>query len=157
MPKTLIIKGKDDDAYLCIMGKYRVRLVLNEVSKGLPLNAVVTAKVTKDETAKRFTLIPTQIISVRDGAELYRLAVAKRKAEYWMVLAENDANKGLDHTKAIINALQLSLSVPKLAERRSQLEKWVQNNKDKSLDRRLKAKQAKIEQRISKSNTQISD
>lgn len=152
--KSLIIKGRGKKYYWCLMFKYQVRLLINDVSRDLPVNAVVSIEVTEIEGADRITFVPIKILSVKDGDELYHLAIAQKKAEYWLNLAEADATKGLDHTNAIMNALRISKPLPKLSSRRIALEQLVAKNKIKSIENRLRAQQARIESRLSKKATE---
>ena len=130
--KTLIIKGKGRKYFDCVIGGYKAKLLINEISETLQIDRVVRVLVndlcerSKYGAVLRFE--PLQILDDRD-AEALRVAAAERKtAEKWLRYAESDVVNGVSRTNAIHEALSLCPKHEHLAERVAALKDRVNEN-----------------------------
>jgi hypothetical protein len=132
--KTLIIKKKGRKYFDCVIGGYKAKVLINEISKDLGIDRVVKLHVNDlSERNKYGTVLkfePVAILDDRDAEALREAAKARNKAERWLSYAENDVKYGGNGTKAIANALLLCPKYEDMAERLAALKERVQNNSE---------------------------
>lgn len=130
--KTLIIKKKGRKYFDCVVGNYTAQLVINDISKDLVVDRVVTLQVNDLSTRGRYGAAlkfePIAIIEDRDAESLREAAAARKDAEKWLGYAEGDAKQGLSRTNAIVEALKLCPSQTHLAARLAALQQQVACN-----------------------------
>lgn len=131
--KTLIIKKKGRKYFDCVIGGYSAKLVINEVSRDLETDRVVTVEVIdlsqKSNYGSVLKFEPVAILNDRDAEALRIAAKARKEAEKWLGYAEGDAQRGLNRTNAIAKALLLCPSHEHLADRLSSLKSRVEEIK----------------------------
>jgi len=130
--KTLIIKKKGRKYFDCVIGGYKAKLVINDVSKNLENDRVVKLHVNDlSERSKYGTVLkfePIAILDDRDAEALRKTAIARKEAEKWLDYAEGDVKNGMNRTNAITEALRLCPEHEHLAERLTALKELVKQN-----------------------------
>lgn len=130
--KTLIIKKKARKYFDCIIGGYKAKLVINDISRDLAEDTVVQLEVldlserTKYGTTLKFE--PVAVITERDAAPLREAASARREAEKWLGYAESDVRDGRYSSNAIATAQRLCKTQEHLAERCAAMQAKADSN-----------------------------
>ena len=145
--KTLIINKKGRKYFDCVIGGYKAKLVINDVSANLENDRVVKLRVADlSERSKYGTSLkfePLEILEDRDAEALRQAAAARKLAEKWLGYAESDAKAGMSRTNAIKEARRLCKGHDQFADRLAALEAEIERNSAKE----HQAKAEKIERR----------
>lgn len=119
--KTIIIKTKGRTWWSGIMGGHKARLALDEVTKDLPADSIVSFEGEDLTVCSGYGVDlkfqATTIVSVRSAAEAREAAAPRREAERWLGFAESDARSSRTVTNAMCKALELCPAFPDLADR----------------------------------------
>lgn len=130
--KTLIIKSKGRKYFDCLIGGYKAKLVINDISMDLAIDRVVKVEVNDLSERSKFgcqlKFEPLQILDDRDAEALRKAAIGKKEAEKWLAYAEDDARQGMQATNAIVKAYTLCSQYEHLSERLTQLKARVAEN-----------------------------
>lgn len=126
--KTLIIKKKGRKYFDCLIGGYKAKLIINEVSQNLENDREITLQVNDLTERNKYGAVlkfePVAILNECAAEALRKAAEAKK----WLGYAEGDAQKGMSQTNAIAKALRLCPAHGQLTERLSSLKVRVKEN-----------------------------
>jgi hypothetical protein len=135
--KTFIIKKRGRKYFDCVTGKYKAKLIINDVSNELSADSAVQLYVNDmSETSKYGAVLKFAPVAILDACEseevdkLYYAETRVKEAITWLGYAEQDAQRGLCHTKAIKKALNLCMGTSSLSQRLATLKKKIQINSE---------------------------
>lgn len=122
-----------------IDGKIPCKLVINGVLEDEPDGATVYVEVVDQSRRSRYgtELIyePVAIHDPEDAAAAMAAVQRRAEATRWLGYAESDAASGLDHTRAITEAIRLSAGIAGLTDRRAVLLQRVAANQRAAAER----------------------
>ncbi|MGM0914264.1 MAG: hypothetical protein ACQEXC_09550 [Pseudomonadota bacterium] len=135
--KTFIIKNRGRKYFDCVTGKYKAKLLINDVSNELETGRAVQLYVTDLSDASKYgTVLKFEPLAFLDACEpeevdkLYFSETRVKQAIKWLEYAENDALKGMYQTKAIKEALNLCMGISSLSQRISALKNKIKINSE---------------------------
>ena len=120
--KTLVIKKKGRKYFDCTTGKFKAKLLINDISMNLEIDKTLRVHVVDISERSKYGVvikfIPLTILGDSETEEDFIEALeARNEAERWLGYAESDVKRGRYQTNAINKALRLCPAHNHLAER----------------------------------------
>ncbi len=147
--KQLKITKKGRKYFECLSGRYKAKLVINDISKDFEIGQVVTLQVNDLTERSRYGVVvkyePVAVIDEAEAEAMRKAEIARKEAEKWLGYAEHDVMRGFTRTNAITRALSLCAQYDHLAERLANLKDKVEANaaRYEAQKQQLKQQQAK--------------
>lgn len=147
--KTFILKKRGRKYFDCIIGGYKAKLIINEISNNLENDRVVTVRVNDLSERSKYGVAlkfePIAIVNDRDAETLRKAAASRKSAEKWLRYAESDALNGMSRTNAMNEALRLCPEHDHLEKRLDALKARIKQNAAADEEKKKKLAKGKEE------------